>query len=109
MHVPGPGLGEYAGHFTDLVRMNLAAVLKVKERQWLLPASCQQRIRYCQQAVTCDFAADSQYNLWMILGFYNLHVQHLYITFVASIYVFMCPFKLLNIQFLKKDLLKLGF
>ena len=34
--------------------------------QWLLTAGCHQRIRYCQPAVTSDFAADSQYNLWSI-------------------------------------------
>ena len=28
--------------------------------QWLLTAGCQQRIRYCQPAVTSEFAADSQ-------------------------------------------------
>ena len=39
-------------------------------RQWLLTAGCHQRIRYCQPAVTSEFAADSQYNLCMILGFY---------------------------------------
>ena len=28
--------------------------------QWLLTAGCHQRIRYCQPAVTSEFAADSQ-------------------------------------------------
>ena len=34
----------------------------------LLPASRPQQISYCQPAVTSEFAADSQYNLWMKLG-----------------------------------------
>ena len=37
-------------------------------RRSLLTAGCHQRNRYCQPAVTSEFAADSQYNLWMKLG-----------------------------------------
>ena len=44
-------------------------------RQWLLTAGCHQRIRYCQPAVTSDFAADSQYNLWSISYGMCMHLR----------------------------------
>ena len=48
--------------------MAIAIDSRLSAAKSLLPAGCHQRIRYCQPAVTSEFAADSQYDLWMKLG-----------------------------------------
>ena len=61
-------MGGGGNHYKKLNKKAIAIDSRLSAAKSLLPAGCHQGIRYCQPAVTSEFAADSQYYLWMKLG-----------------------------------------